>query len=100
MATLVYYRRRVLAGAGGAIVLGILPVAAAAFLACIIVRSLQAAPASQIWSLIGVVLLGLVMPLSRGSCCTRRSSGSRRRATRQSADRLRSPGRGARPGTV
>jgi len=61
MATLVYYRRRVLAGAGDAIVLGILPVAAAGFLAWIIVRSLQAAPASQIWSLIGVVLLGLVM---------------------------------------
>ena len=40
---------------------GILPVAAAGFLAWIIVRSLQAAPASQIWSLIGVVLLGLVM---------------------------------------
>ncbi|MGI8450124.1 MAG: hypothetical protein ACR2MP_23695 [Streptosporangiaceae bacterium] len=61
MATFVCYRRRVLAGAGDAIVPGILPVAAAAFLAWIIIRSLQAAPASQIWSLIGVVLLGLVM---------------------------------------
>lgn len=32
-----------------------------AFLAWIIVRSLQAAPASQIWSLAGVVLLGPAM---------------------------------------
>jgi L-asparagine transporter-like permease len=61
VATIVYYRRRVLAGFGDAIVLGVLPVAAVAFLAWIIVRSLQAAPASQIWSLVGVVLLGLAM---------------------------------------
>lgn len=57
LATIVY----LLAGAGDALVLGVLPVAAAAFLAWIIARSLQTAPASQIWSLIGVLLLGLIM---------------------------------------
>ena len=74
MATLVY-RRRVLAVAGDAIVLGILPV-------------------------IGVVLLGLVMLAIARFVLHSPFSGSRGRATRQSAERLGSPVRGARPGTV
>ena len=38
-----------------------LPLGAAGFLGWILVKSLQAAPAPQIWSLIGIVGLGLVL---------------------------------------
>jgi amino acid transporter len=63
LATIVYYRRRVFTSAWDALILGILPLAAAGFLAWILAKSVQSAPASQIWSLIGVVLLGLVLML-------------------------------------
>ncbi|MGH3272895.1 MAG: APC family permease [Streptosporangiaceae bacterium] len=61
LATIAYYRRRVLASPRDAVTLGVLPVAAAAFLAWIIARSVQAAPASQDWSLAGIVVLGLIL---------------------------------------
>jgi amino acid transporter len=61
MATVVYYRRRVLASARDALSLGILPVGAAAFLGWILARYLQSAPAPQIWSLAGIVASGLLM---------------------------------------
>jgi amino acid transporter len=60
LATIVYYRRRILAGAWEALVLGVLPLAAAAFLVWIIAKSVQAAPAGQLWSLAGIVMAGLV----------------------------------------
>jgi len=63
LATIVYYRRRVFTSAWDALILGVLPVAAAAFLAWIIVKSVQSAPASQVWSLIGVVVIGLILML-------------------------------------
>jgi amino acid transporter len=63
LATLVYYRRRLLTSVWDALTLGILPVGAAGFLAWIVVRSLQGAPATQVWSLIGVVVAGLVLML-------------------------------------
>jgi amino acid transporter len=59
LATVAYYRRRILAGIADAITLGILPLGAAAFLTWVLVRSIQAAPASQNWSLLGVLLMGL-----------------------------------------
>jgi amino acid transporter len=64
LATIVYYRRRVFTSAWDALILGILPIAAAAFLAWIIVKSVQTAPASQVWSLTGVVVVGLILMLT------------------------------------
>jgi amino acid transporter len=63
LATVVYYRRRVLRSAWDALVLGILPIAAAGFLVWILAKSLQAAPAAQVWSFIGVVVAGVVLLL-------------------------------------
>src|SRR5580700_8171182 len=48
LATLAYYRRRVLTSAWDALILAILPAGAAGFLGWIVARSLQAAPAAQI----------------------------------------------------
>jgi amino acid transporter len=64
LATIVYYRRRVLTGAWDALVLGVLPLAAAGFLALIVAKSVQNAPMSQVWSLVGVVAAGLLLMLS------------------------------------
>ncbi len=61
LATMAYYRRRVFTSAWDALVLGILPLGAAAFLVWILARSLQSAPASQIWSLVGIVASGLIL---------------------------------------
>jgi amino acid transporter len=63
VATMAYYRRRLITNAKDALLLGILPLGAAAFLCWIVVKSLQAAPASQIWSVIGVIGTGLIMML-------------------------------------
>ncbi len=57
----VYYRRRVLSNAWDALLVGILPIAAAGFLIWIVVKSLQAAPASQIWSVVGIVAVGVIL---------------------------------------
>jgi amino acid transporter len=64
LATIVYYRRRVFTGVKDAVILGVLPLGAAGFLGWIVVKSLQTAPAAQIWSLVGVVVLGIVLMLS------------------------------------
>jgi amino acid transporter len=63
LATIAYYRRRVFSSRRDAITLGVLPVAAAGFLGWIIAKSVIAAPASQDWSLAGIVLLGLILML-------------------------------------
>lgn len=47
----------------GYVTLGLLPLAAAGFLAWILVKSVQAAPASRLWSLTAVVGAGLLMML-------------------------------------
>jgi amino acid transporter len=61
LATIAYYRRRVLTSAWNALVLGALPLAAAGFLAWIVAESMRAAPAPQLWSLAGVVAIGLLV---------------------------------------
>jgi amino acid transporter len=61
LATIVYYRRRVFTSGWDAVVLGVLSIAAAGFLGWIVVKSLQTASAAQIWSLAGVVAVGLVL---------------------------------------
>jgi hypothetical protein len=42
---------------------GVLPLAAAGFLVWIVIRSWQNAPASQRWSLFGIVVAGMVLML-------------------------------------
>ena len=61
LATVVYYRRRVIGGTWNFVVLGILPVGAAVFLGFVLVKSLQDAPAPEIWSLVGIVAAGVVL---------------------------------------
>lgn len=61
VATMVYYRRRVFTGARDFLVLGVFPLAGAGFLAWILAKSLQSAPSSQIWSLVGIVGSGLIL---------------------------------------
>ena len=61
LATIAYYRRRVIANVWDALLLGILPLGAAGFLIWIIFRSMQLAPAQQNWSLVGIIGLGLIL---------------------------------------
>ncbi len=59
LATITYYRRRVLRTAWDALTLGVLPLCAAGFLVWMVEQYLQTvATASQVWSLAGVVALG------------------------------------------
>jgi amino acid transporter len=62
LATMAYYRRRIARTAWDAITLGILPLGAAGFLVWMVEQYLQTvATASQVWSLVGVVVLGLIL---------------------------------------
>lgn len=61
LATTVYYWRRAISSVWDAIILGILPVGSAGFLVWVLVKSLGTAPWTWRWSLIGVVVAGLVM---------------------------------------
>lgn len=64
LATIIYYRRRVLTSPWDTLALGILPLAAAAFLGWILARSLQSAPAGQIWSVTAIAATGIVLMLT------------------------------------
>jgi len=64
LTAIVYYRRRIFSSGLDAVILGILPLAAAGFLGWILVKSLLEAPASQIWSLVGIVAVGMVLMLA------------------------------------
>jgi amino acid transporter len=61
LAAIAYYRRRILSGAVDFVTVGLLPLGAAGFLGWIFVKSLGEAPWSQRWSLIGIVIAGLVL---------------------------------------
>jgi amino acid transporter len=61
LAAVVYYRRRIVSNAWDFVTAGLLPLGAAGFLGWIFVRSLGEAPWEQRWSLIGVVIAGLVL---------------------------------------
>jgi hypothetical protein len=63
LATIVYYRRRVFGGAWDFLLLGLLPLGAAGFLGWMLTKTLQTASAPQVWSLVGIVGLGLIMLL-------------------------------------
>ena len=64
LATVVYYRRRVFSSFGDFLSLGLLPLGAAGFLGWMFYKSVQDADPPQIWSLIGIIGLGLIMMLS------------------------------------
>ncbi len=61
LATIVYYRRRILARPWDLVWLGVLPIGAAVFLVWIIFRSMQLAGAPENWSILGVVVLGVIL---------------------------------------
>ena len=63
LAAIVYYRRRVFSNAWDALLVGLLPLGSCAFLVWIVEKSLSAAPASQVWSIVGIVAAGVVMML-------------------------------------
>ncbi len=63
LAAVTYYRRRIFSNAWDAVLVGILPLAAAGFLGWVVVKSLQSEPTSQKWALIGIVGSGLVLML-------------------------------------
>jgi amino acid transporter len=63
LATMVYYRRRVFSGLWDAIILGVLPLGAAGFLGWMFEQTVQTAPWSQRWSLIGILAVGVIFML-------------------------------------
>jgi amino acid transporter len=64
LATIVYYRRRVLSGVWDFIILGVLPLGAAGFLGWMFEQTLQTQLTwATRWSLIGIVALGLILML-------------------------------------
>ena len=63
LAAVVYYRRRVFSNLRDALVVGILPLASAVFLGWVMVKSLQTAPVSEKWSILGILAVGLFLML-------------------------------------
>jgi amino acid transporter len=64
LAAVMYYRRRIFGSAWDAVLIGILPLAAAVFLGWVIVKSVQTAPASEKWSVVGILGVGLILMLA------------------------------------
>ena len=64
LATIVYYRRRVISSFWDAVSLGILPLGAAGFLGWMFVKSVQGSADPVRWSLVGIIALGIVLMLS------------------------------------
>jgi heme A synthase len=64
LAAIVYYRRRIIGGPWDFVTVGLLPLGAAGFLGWVLVKSLLAAPAPQIWSIVGIVAAGLALLLA------------------------------------
>jgi amino acid transporter len=63
LSAIVYYRRHVFSNLWDAVLIGILPLAAAAFLVWIVAKSTMSAPASQRWSLLGILAAGVILML-------------------------------------
>jgi amino acid transporter len=61
LATIAYYRRRIAGRLPDLIWLGVLPLGAAGFLGWIIVKSMLQAAASENWSILGIVVVGIVL---------------------------------------
>ena len=63
LAAVMYYRRRIFSNTWDALLVGVLPLASAVFLAWVVVKSLQTAPGSEKWSLAGIIGAGLILML-------------------------------------
>ena len=63
LAAIIYYWRRVFSNVLDAVIIGVLPLAAAGFLGWILVKSMLAASSPQLWSLVGIVGVGVVLML-------------------------------------
>jgi amino acid transporter len=63
LAAMTYYRRRITSSAWDFVSVGLLPLAAAGFLGWVLVDSLRTAPASQRWSVIGILAAGVIVML-------------------------------------
>jgi amino acid transporter len=63
LAAIVYYRRRVFSNVRDALVLGLLPLASAGFLVWMVEKSLSTAPAAENFSMLGIVIAGLLLML-------------------------------------
>jgi amino acid transporter len=63
VSAMVYYRHRIAHKAADLVLVGILPLGAVGFLVWLLVKSLLAAPATQVWSVFGVVVAGVVVML-------------------------------------
>jgi amino acid transporter len=63
LAGIAYFRRRIVRNVRDAITVGLLPLASAVFLAWMVTRSMMESPAPQNWSMLGVVVAGLVLML-------------------------------------
>jgi amino acid transporter len=63
LSAVVYYRRRVFSDVFDAVVIGILPFAAAGFLVWIMIKTLQTAPSAQLWTLASVGVAGVLLML-------------------------------------
>jgi len=63
LAAVVYYRRRIFGNIRDAVTVGVLPLAAAVFLGWVVVKSLQTAPESEKWSIVGILAVGLLLML-------------------------------------
>ena len=63
LAAITYYRRRVFSNLWDALILGLLPLGSAGFLAWMVEKSLVGAPAAENWSMLGIVVVGLVLML-------------------------------------
>jgi amino acid transporter len=64
LAAITYYRRRVMSSVWNFVILGVLPLSAAGFLAWMFAKSVQAAPVQEIWSLVGIAGSGLLLMVS------------------------------------
>ncbi|HUC57648.1 MAG TPA: APC family permease [Streptosporangiaceae bacterium] len=60
-ATIVYFRRRVIGDFWSAVVLGVLPLAAAAFLIWLLVKSVMSASGIEDWTMIIVLVVGVIL---------------------------------------
>jgi len=63
LAAIIYYRRRIFSRPWDAVMLGLLPLGSAGFLVWMVWKSLATAPRPEQWSMVGVVVVGLLLML-------------------------------------
>jgi amino acid transporter len=61
LATIAYYRHRIMARPGDLVWLGVLPLAAAGFLGWIIAKSMMKVGAAENWAILGIVGVGVIL---------------------------------------